>query len=482
MSSPGDRLAAAIEAWLAYEARECVARARGAADAAPPMAVADRHAALRGPRGRELFEEARERGLLEADVLAASAAWLRAAHAAVGRARAEVRLRDALGDRVPHDSDHHDPVALVLRMCGEAHEGRRRAIARSLADSLAPRVLAALREGLADVEESLEGARWLREVPPPADAGAASMDDARAALEATEGAWIELLERTAHAERAAVDVWADLLFVLRAPRFDAMFDPRGRWRRAAEALSALGVAAALSKRARVEAGAPSSPPRARASVVALGVPRDVRIVPSSLELRLASERDARVAIGRAVALTWTHPALPPLVSRVEHGTVGHALGALFAHLLSDPRTTGGTLTSADARALRERALLLELFELRTEAATVLAQESVTSPRYAEAAEHALREAWRVEVPPSIAACACLLDRGAPRRLRASRWAAPLFAAMRERYDEDWWRNPRAAEPLRAACERGPLLTVEAFAEELALDGGALAPRYAELLR
>lgn len=480
MSSPRDRLVAAIEAWLADEARERIARARGAADADPPMAVAERHAALRGPRTRELFEEARERGLLDGDTLALSASGLRAAHAAVGRARAEERLRDALGVRVPHDSDHHEPVALVLRMLGEAHEGRRRAVARSLTDALAPRLLAALREGLADVEESLEGARWLREIPPPRDLDAAASDDAREVLRETEGAFVEVVERSAHAERVAMEAWADLLFVSRAPRFDAMFDPRKRWRRAAEALSALGVASALGKRARVEAAVSSRAPRVRSSVVGVAVPRDVRVVPPSLELGLASERDARLAVGRAVATTWTHPALPPLVARVEHGTVGQGLGALFAHLLCEPRAT--ELSGEGGRALRERALLLELFELRTEAAAVVASESVASHAFAEAAEHALREAWRVEVPAPIAACACLADRGAPRRLRASRAAAPLFSAMRERYDEDWWRNPRAAEPLRAACERGPLLTVESWAEELGLGRGGLASRYAELLR
>ncbi len=476
MSSPADRLVAAIEAWLADDARERLARARGAADADPAIVVAQRHSALRGPRARELWEESRERGLLDADAERAIAAWLRDAFASVGRARAADRARAILGRRVPHDSDHHPPMALLERMITEAHAGRRRAIARSLTDALAPSLLAALREGLADVEESLEAAAWLREVPVPADERSAIADEARAIAKATDDAWAELVDRAAHAA-GAIDTWPDLLAALRAARFDALFDRRQRWRRAAESLSALGVADALGKRARVEHGAASF--RARSTLVPIAAPRDVRIVAPGIELGLASERDALSAIGRAAAAAWTHPALPSLVARREHGSVAALLGGLFAHLLTRPT---GELGATDARAVRERSVMIELFELRTDAAFVIAREHVGASSFAEAAEHALREAWRVEVPGVIAACACLLDPIAPRRARAGRWVAPLFCALRERYDEDWWRNPRAAEPLRAAAERGPALAVEPLAEELGLDAGALPARYAELLR
>ncbi|HEY8427001.1 MAG TPA: hypothetical protein VIL20_01450, partial [Sandaracinaceae bacterium] len=308
-------------------------------------------------------------------------------------------------------------------------------------------------------------------------------DDARAVLSATQDAWIELVERAAHAS-GPIETWPDLLFALRASRFDALFDPRPRFRRAAAELAGLGVERALEKRARVEAAAAATPPRLRSSIVPLAVPLDVRIVPPSLELGLASERDARVAIGRALAVAWTHPALPPLVARADDPTVAGLLGLLFAHLMAEPRAGSRGLSSAEARVVRERAVLLELFELRTDAAVVLARQHASSSSYAEAAEHAVRDAWRVEVEASVAAGLCLADRRAPRRLRAARLVCALFAWLREHYDEDFWRNPRAAEPLRAACERGAALTVEAWAEELGLTdpGAQIGARLAELVR
>jgi len=51
-------------------------------------------------------------------------------------------------------------------------------------------------------------------------------------------------------------------------------------------------------------------------------------------------------------------------------------------------------------------------------------------------------------------------------LRAALAAPAIAMALRERYDEDWFRNPRVAEPLRAAATRGGTLAVERWAEEV----------------
>ena len=42
----------------------------------------------------------------------------------------------------------------------------------------------------------------------------------------------------------------------------------------------------------------------------------------------------------------------------------------------------------------------------------------------------------------------------------------LFTALRERCDEDWYRNPRSAELLRAGCARGHGTTPQAWCVEL----------------
>jgi len=473
MASPRDALITALERFHEDDAREQVARARGDEDADPREAVLTRHAALRGPAARERFEEARERGLFEGEELALAAAALRDAYAAVGEARAETRLREVLARRVPHDSDHHAPIALFTRMLAEPHTGRRRAMARSL-EGFAPALHAAQRSGLADVEESLEGAGWLPPLAPVAKTG-----EAREVLQATKDLWTEALARLAHSSKAELETWSDLLFALRRPELG---DPRAasrRWRRIAAELAPLGVAEALNKRARVERATRAALGSEVVSLRAPSLPHEVRLLPATIELGVASERDARIALGRAAALAWTHPALSPLARRQE-GSVGPALGALFAHLCAEPGAPiVEGLSESEARAVRELASALELFELRTAAASALAQEEGRAS-FAEAARELILEAWGVDVAPAIAASVALRP-GHPERLRALRFAAPLFVALRDQYDEDWWRNPRAAAPLRAACERGAALSIEAWAEELGARTTELSSRLAERL-
>ncbi|HJL18515.1 MAG TPA: hypothetical protein RMH99_22840 [Sandaracinaceae bacterium LLY-WYZ-13_1] len=527
MASPRDRLCDAIDAWLRDDARETVARWRGDPDADDRAAVARRHERLVGPAARELFEEASDRGELRGDERVAVAAWLRARHEAPGRARAAARVAAILARPVAHDSDFHAPGALVARMLTEPHAGRRRAAARDLGPWLA-RLERALRDGLADVLEAREGARWLRDVPPrpddlgpeapggappagtgddreevraPGDAADAPGDDpgplvhrptaserralggaARDPRAATDDAWAELLERLAHAAGTDLAHWADLAHALRAPALDDRFDPARRGRRLAAHLAPLGLQQPLSARARAEPAA-TDPLTLRASVVALDVPRDVR-VRGGLELGLMAERQSALGVGRALAIALTAPALSPLLSRPGAGTVGRAFGGLWAHLHADPifveRALG--LRGADARAVRELALAQELFTLRTEAARAALAASVDDAGFADVARESLREAWHLEPDPAMArALALPVERHPGAAVRAARWIPALHVALRERFDEDWWRNPRTAELLRAACARGPTLTVEAWAEELGADGGALADRVDELL-
>ena len=89
-------------------------------------------------------------------------------------------------------------------------------------------------------------------------------------------------------------------------------------------------------------------------------------------------------------------------------------------------------------------------------------------------------AWGVEVSPLLAA-ALVHEPSTQHRFRAARWAPAVHVAFRERWDEDYWRNPHAAEPIRIACERSATLSVEAWMEELGVDAGALGVRMTELL-
>jgi hypothetical protein len=60
----------------------------------------------------------------------------------------------------------------------------------------------------------------------------------------------------------------------------------------------------------------------------------------------------------------------------------------------------------------------------------------------------------------------LTPSGAAARFRGLHAAERLHCAFVERYDEDYLWNPRFEEPIRAAAERGALLSVEGFMREL----------------
>jgi hypothetical protein len=52
--------------------------------------------------------------------------------------------------------------------------------------------------------------------------------------------------------------------------------------------------------------------------------------------------------------------------------------------------------------------------------------------------------------------------------------------LRERFDEDWYRNPRVADVLQGAAARGPTLSVVAFTKELGVPEGVSTARALEL--
>jgi hypothetical protein len=55
------------------------------------------------------------------------------------------------------------------------------------------------------------------------------------------------------------------------------------------------------------------------------------------------------------------------------------------------------------------------------------------------------------------------------------------SALCERFDADWFRNPRCAELLRGLCERAQLLTPEAACDELGVTLDAAAARAIQLV-
>ena len=134
-----------------------------------------------------------------------------------------------------------------------------------------------------------------------------------------------------------------------------------------------------------------------------------------------------------------------------------------------------------ARALGDVFTLVLVLDLRRLAAAVLAELELGSAAQAARADELSARAFGVPGAPGPLV-APPFEAAHTRRaeLRAAALAPALFAALRERFDEDWWRNPRAADTLRAAASRGGSLSVEAWASELGATPPMAQERWTEL--
>ncbi|HSM91519.1 MAG TPA: hypothetical protein VLT47_01460, partial [Anaeromyxobacteraceae bacterium] len=176
------------------------------------------------------------------------------------------------------------------------------------------------------------------------------------------------------------------------------------------------------------------------------------------------------AVGRALAAS-RHP------PHRRDAAFGHALGWLLASLLREPRflVERCDVDRREVPDLRRALALRGLFGLRARAAALRVAAEVergTSGRawregYGEAMTSALGAAWD-EVRAAR-------DADGPAHAAALSGAGHGEALRRtlvERFDEDWWRNPRTAEHLAGLLAAGR--TDEATEATPALAGTALA--------
>jgi hypothetical protein len=96
--------------------------------------------------------------------------------------------------------------------------------------------------------------------------------------------------------------------------------------------------------------------------------------------------------------------------------------------------------------------------------------------YALASERAFREAFselanqelQISLPPALAGALFQLDVEDEQRLLGRLLAAKRERELTEAHDEDWFRNPRAIEQLRAEAHRPPAVRIELQRAESAL--------------
>jgi hypothetical protein len=243
-----------------------------------------------------------------------------------------------------------------------------------------------------------------------------------------------------------------------------LFPRPGRYRRLAAELEPLGLRRQLARAARL--APPHADLFATSQVLPVSVPHDVRVVPARAELGLASELSAADALGRAAGHVHASPALPFPLRHASAGTVTRALGSISLLRFCEPvfLRKRRDLNLREAGELARASAAFALLETRLLAASVLAR-GLAGPEAAARAQVLAERALLGSVSPGTALF--LLTRlSASSAFRGKVWGPGLVFALRERFDEDWYANPHAGEPLRGAAARAGDFSVEALAAEL----------------
>jgi hypothetical protein len=278
--------------------------------------------------------------------------------------------------------------------------------------------------------------------------------------------------------------WHTLLRALRAPELDSESASKQRGARVATWLRIGGFERELSASVRAEPD--RAEPSPRATVLVLAPPRDVRVAQSRIDHGVASDVYAAEGVAHALGLALGHPALPVELRwpSILHSHPAGALGGLALQLWGEraqlQRLQG--LSEAAAERVGRLAATHALLSARVACAiaTLELPAKMDARSRLEATATALGEALCCDVPPGLA----LL--GAD-RIRARRRAVELVCglslhvALRERCDEDFWRNPRTEEPIRILCARGHAVTASEACAELGAPLELAARRAEELV-
>jgi len=306
--------------------------------------------------------------------------------------------------------------------------------------------------------------------------------DATDSLAQDLGAW--LLERNTNAKGGFAR--HDVLHLLHAPRCAPAF-PRGELlrtvRRWAEMLRFDPTA---NKAIKVD---DEDRPMKRAGAFALPVD-----APYEAMLSVLPEEGPR-ALGQLLAAVseaqlWVGPPAdaPPEDLWLGDAAVRVACGALFEGLLREPqflrRCAKTELSRDDERALA----IAGVFDVRICAVRAMtaaqAHELGPGARAGQVHRELYARATTAELPIGLALVDLEAFPSALDELRGRALASAMRAFLRERYDEDWWRNPRALPPLQSVWARGGRSTMEELWAEISAPPGiaALQAELAEACR
>jgi hypothetical protein len=276
---------------------------------------------------------------------------------------------------------------------------------------------------------------------------------------------------------------ARLCVGLRAFHLDGLARPDRRFYRLATGARKLGFERDMNARMRGENAPALIIPQPLC--LALVAPRDVRVMQPHLEYGVLSDLSVAQGLGQGLALALASPALGPLLTRARGASVSAALGGLFVQLRADPeylRRVDAFERDAAEKVARVAAIWL-LLRARLAAALTLTQ--TLSPRTTEERVQQLSAAGEralgFPVPTGMLALALLAEESPQQQLDGLHWGFELHALLRERYDRDFYLNPRLSEVLRGAAARGAELSAADLASELGSRGTVALARLFELL-
>lgn len=353
----------------------------------------------------------------------------------------EEAWRAAEAAAVAEGPDGRQPLVEAERaLAREPDRARRQGLARAVAGALegsAPH-----REAAAEVR-----ARARAEAGLPPDWGAVVEGDQL--LAATDDAWRDLLAFAARRDLGLAPAptggldRADLLHLLAFGRLDGLF----RAAALAEAVrtTAAGLGLDLGALRIDEVSRPGAWPGARAHG------RRVLFRPAG---GLADWPALLDALGRALAAA-PHP------PHARDALLGPALGALLAGLCLEPGWLAARLdlSRAEAPGVLRALALRRLLGLRCAAAALRVATEVARGLSGQAWREAHREALTAALHATWDGVRASRDADAAPLAAAVRGFAEgerLRRSLRERFDEDWWRNPRTREHLAGLLAAGRL--------------------------
>lgn len=304
----------------------------------------------------------------------------------------------------------------------------------------------------------------LRDLPAPS-----WLSQAQAFLDGTESAAEDAVRfLTRHKHRGGPVSWHTLLAGMRAAELDSDIGRKQRWSRAAAWLRGLGFEEDLHARLRAEVDHSAQHPFAQLAL--LDVPRDVRVAQSPRDFGAASDLCAADGVGRALALALTHAALPSELRWPIHASTSGVLGMLAMLVWSDrdhlSRIEGLSETQTERVARLCGTLVLLWTRLCVSVALLSSRDEDRPESRLEVFSGAIARALCTDAAPGLAGV-LVFDRIAARdRALEALTGLASSVALRERWNPDWFRNPRTADGLRALAGRGNMVGPEGVFSEL----------------